>query len=71
MVHPEGLEPPTACLEGMCSIQLSYGRVVPGAGVEPARRVAADFKSAVSTNSTNRGLNYLNLNAGGRRVLLS
>ena len=22
---PEGLEPPTCCLEGSCSIQLSYG----------------------------------------------
>ena len=27
MVHPEGLEPPTYCLEGNCSIQLSYGCV--------------------------------------------
>jgi hypothetical protein len=25
MVYPEGLEPPTCCLEGSCSIQLSYG----------------------------------------------
>ena len=23
---PEGLEPPTYCLEGSCSIQLSYGQ---------------------------------------------
>ena len=28
---PEGLEPPTCCLEGSCSIQLSYGQVVNGA----------------------------------------
>ncbi len=28
MVHPEGLEPPTYCLEGNCSIQLSYGCVL-------------------------------------------
>ena len=26
---PEGLEPPTCCLEGSCSIQLSYGQKVP------------------------------------------
>jgi hypothetical protein len=26
MVCPEGLEPPTCCLEGNCSIQLSYGQ---------------------------------------------
>ena len=24
--RPEGLEPPTRCLEGSCSIHLSYGR---------------------------------------------
>jgi hypothetical protein len=26
MVRPAGLEPATTCLEGRCSIQLSYGR---------------------------------------------
>jgi hypothetical protein len=26
-VGPEGLEPPTLCFEGRCSIQLSYGPV--------------------------------------------
>ena len=26
MARPEGLEPPTLCFEGRCSIQLSYGR---------------------------------------------
>jgi hypothetical protein len=26
--RPGGLEPPTLCLEGRCSIQLSYGRKV-------------------------------------------
>ena len=36
---PEGLEPPTYCLEGNCSIRLSYGqlvqprcRIIPGRG---------------------------------------
>ena len=28
MVRPEGLEPPAHCLEGSCSIHLSYGRLV-------------------------------------------
>ena len=26
MVRPAGIEPTTTCLEGRCSIQLSYGR---------------------------------------------
>src|SRR5579862_7523502 len=28
LARPEGLEPPTLCFEGRCSIQLSYGRTV-------------------------------------------
>ena len=28
MVRQEGLEPPTYCLEGSCSIQLSYWRIL-------------------------------------------
>jgi hypothetical protein len=28
MARPEGIEPPTLCFEGRCSIRLSYGRVV-------------------------------------------
>jgi hypothetical protein len=28
MARPEGVEPPTNSLEGCCSIQLSYGRVM-------------------------------------------
>ena len=27
MARPAGVEPATSCLEGTCSIQLSYGRV--------------------------------------------
>ena len=27
LARPEGIEPPTLCLEGRCSIRLSYGRV--------------------------------------------
>jgi hypothetical protein len=33
--------------------------VVLGAGIEPARRKAADFKSAVATNYTTRGTKSL------------
>ncbi len=35
MVRPEGIEPPTPCLEGRCSIRLSYGRK----GVAPKNRL--------------------------------
>ena len=43
MARPAGLEPTTLCLEGRCSIQLSYGRtrrrVTPGRGNNYARRL--------------------------------
>ena len=60
----EGFEPPTLCLEGTCSIHLSYRQtkvlsvilLVPGAGLEPAHPKARDFKSLVSTNFTIRAL---------------
>ena len=32
LVRQEGLEPPTYCLEGSCSIQLSYQRIGAGDG---------------------------------------
>ena len=32
MARQEGLEPPTYCLEGSCSIQLSYQRIGAGDG---------------------------------------
>ena len=32
MARQEGLEPPAYCLEGSCSIQLSYWRIFNGAG---------------------------------------
>ena len=34
----------------------AFHKMVPGAGLEPARFSARDFKSLVSTNSTTRAL---------------
>ena len=37
MARPAGFEPATPCLEGTCSIQLSYGRWRGYAGFLPAK----------------------------------
>jgi hypothetical protein len=54
MARPEGIEPPTLCLEGRCSIQLSYGRVG-----------YVDSKSIITGSDTI--LDLLNLGRTGRR----
>src|SRR5262245_60468571 len=36
---PEGLEPPTCCLEGSCPIQLSYGQTAFPAGAGQSLRI--------------------------------
>ena len=41
LARQEGLEPPTYCLEGSCSIQLSYWRVSNGAGDGNRTRVSS------------------------------
>ena len=41
LVRQEGLEPPTYCLEGSCSIQLSYWRISNGAGDGNRTRVSS------------------------------
>ena len=41
MARQEGLEPPTYCLEGSCSIQLSYWRMWNGAGDGNRTRVSS------------------------------
>ena len=41
MVRQKGLEPPTYCLEGSCSIQLSYWRIKCGAGDGNRTRVSS------------------------------
>ena len=41
MARQEGLEPPTYCLEGSCSIQLSYWRIYYGAGDGNRTRVSS------------------------------
>ncbi len=39
---PDGLEPPTCCLEGSCSIQLSYGQLRAVRAAGPCRAKARD-----------------------------
>ena len=41
LVRQKGLEPPTYCLEGSCSIQLSYWRISSGAGDGNRTRVSS------------------------------
>ena len=41
LARQEGLEPPTYCLEGSCSIQLSYWRIYNGAGDGNRTRVSS------------------------------
>jgi hypothetical protein len=42
MARPEGFEPPTLCLEGRRSVQLSYGRILV---VNRLRREATVFQA--------------------------
>src|SRR5262249_52546624 len=49
-VHPEGLEPPTLCSEGKCSIQLSYGCATGNVDEHDAGR-----KAAIDPGSRARG----------------
>ena len=57
MVCPEGFEPPTLCLEGRCSIQLSYGHT----GIRISREAAGWqwFCSAPATRHSCAGMTML------------
>jgi hypothetical protein len=57
--RPAGLEPATACLEGRCSIQLSYGRPLErGPRVrQRRRRPASNSPLAASREAPYRGVN--------------
>ena len=53
--RPEGLEPPTHCLEGSCSVPLSYGRSQPI--VRQARGVVKHFRGYEELSLPNRSSN--------------
>ena len=45
MVRQEGFEPPAYCLEGSCSIQLSYWRELNGAGDRESKPASPAWKA--------------------------
>ena len=47
-VRPKGLEPPAHCLEGSCSLQLSYGRIMVLARWGMLRRILYQMRSGKS-----------------------
>jgi hypothetical protein len=66
LVHPQGLEPRTPCLEGRCSIQLSYECIkqqaftrpedAEGGGFEPPVRFLARMFSKHVVSATHPSL---------------
>src|SRR5467141_4089216 len=50
MATPAGLEPATTCLEGRCSIQLSYGVAGSGAALSHRRARAAISSAALAAH---------------------
>ena len=45
VARPAGFEPATTCLEGRCSVQLSYGRPLGGAGPAAGRLVESSVRA--------------------------
>ncbi len=52
MARPAGFEPATLCLEGRCSIQLSYGR---NFSLLSSLSILSFLSSMIFTNSSNWG----------------
>ena len=52
LVTPTGFEPVTYCLEGSCSIPLSYGAICTSGGTRTHKHFALDLKPSVFTNFT-------------------
>ena len=60
LARPEGIEPPTSCLEGSCSIQLSYGRICDrGRGGEGGIRTPGRLPVSGFQDRRNRPLCHL------------
>lgn len=69
MVSSEGLKPPTYCLEGSSSIQLSYEDIWWGIWDLNPYAKAQEPKSSVSTISTNPPFYLLKINLSGGDIL--
>ena len=64
MARQKGLEPLTYCLEGSCSIQLSYWRIYNGAGDGNRTRVSS-LEGWCSTIELHPQILYLTVSAIG------
>ena len=64
MARQKGLEPLTYCLEGSCSIQLSYWRIYHGAGDGNRTRVSS-LEGWCSTIELHPQILYLTVSAIG------
>jgi hypothetical protein len=65
--RPEGLEPPTRCLEGSCSIHLSYGRARKSVYSGLSRSSPRYARAVLRSHAASEQASTTNTNAAGFR----
>jgi hypothetical protein len=65
--RPEGLEPPTRCLEGSCSIHLSYGRARKSVYSGLSRSSPRYARAVLRSHAARKPANKTNTNPAGYR----